>query len=149
MFGSRFYLNKLRQIRVECYNSLHSALLVLGLVLAVQKGEIGVAIFFANCMFSHRFLLSSLTCTTFDQVRRYILERKFCQMKEGKKEVKKVGNSWYDKGIDSFPHRLVIVAIRDSRTGGEGGQSPPPSHLGRSVNHISTRGGILCPPQYW
>ena len=46
MFGSRFYLNKLRQIRVECYNSLHSALLVLGLVLAVQKGEIGVAIFF-------------------------------------------------------------------------------------------------------
>ena len=57
-------------------------MLVLGLVLAVQKGEIGVAIFFANCMFSHRFLLSSSTFTTFDQVRRYILERKFCQKKE-------------------------------------------------------------------
>ena len=60
------------------------------MVLAVQKGEIGVVIFFANCMFSHRFLLSS-SCTTFDQVRRYILERKFCQKKEGKK--KKLGTA--------------------------------------------------------
>ena len=32
--------------------------------------------------------------------------------------------------------------------GGQGGQLPPPD-FGRSVNPIATRGGWLCPPQYY